>query len=191
MRIRKADSLELALQIVMENQRFRKLYFEKNGRYNRNFNPNRNSNNFNNFHASRQQFSAPAPNNVPSMSQLQQNNSFNRRNSFQYRNNNESNNLQHNNRQASEFRSAFPRHSSVPPQSQQFSNAPRRHYGFSPMPSGSNTDVTMRTASSRRLNYTNDSQQQPMHGNDTNNYDLSNPEQVENFCLAASVVPNE
>lgn len=199
-RLRNVKTLEDALKTVLEEQNFQTVYDNKNPRPNRNFNPNHNFNsNTPRFNNSFQQYASHnlATNYQNNRSQFHSNNNQNQtynfpqnsqNNSMQFRNNYRAINSRNNNHAVS--RSAGP---AMPAErSQHFADAaPRMAQNYSqPMPSGSNTDVTMRTASSRRVNYTDNNQNnQPCTSqqyNEHSTYYNSNEAGVENFYMMAS-----
>lgn len=193
-RLRNVTILEDALKIVLEEQNFQTVYDAKNPRPN--LNRNQNNNNPPRFENTQRLSSAPAPNrafNQMPHTSNQQSNSFqyrNNRQQFSYPNNRfNGNNMQH-----------VPRVSRSPPapvqmqaHHQQFAADNRHRAGYDalqPVASGSNTDVTMRTANSRRVNYTeNNHDPQPYNpqGCDGQN-SVHYGEPVENFYIEASIV---
>lgn len=193
-RLRNVINLEDALKIVLEEQNFQTVYNSKNNKYNE-----------------RRQFSSNHTNNSPQFSRnldYRRSPTFNSpgpsqpsfsNNSFQMRNSNRANNLNHNydiHRFNNMQNNNSVNRSAYLPSQQIANNAPRTTQNNSPppfTPSGNNTDVTMRTASTRRVNYTNSS----FHGNDYNqttasNYVPMNPDpNGENFHTRASNSENE
>lgn len=191
-----ANTLEEALKIVLEKQNFRSIYFNKAETFpNRSFRPNYNRFN-NNFASSRnsvgqQLSSAFAPNSS--------NNAFDSRNrasySGQFKNNNY--NRQNYNQLQNASRAPFPRRPTNFTHGQQYDARAHVPHAAQNLPVSNNTDVTMRTASSRRINYLDysdnnqpcTSQQCDYNSNAQQfNQGSSNPNAVENFYTEASYI---
>lgn len=184
-RLRNVTTLEDALKVVLEEQNFQTVYESRNNRNKSSSKPpGKSSNNNGNFQRS------PNPQNQPSTpiqnrstGNITQTNSPN--NSIQYRNSfRNQNNAQNQPPQQSR---------STPWLNQQAAPRTSPVYNATPANSGSNTDVTMRTASSRRVNYTNNDSLMTYDNNEQNTCDYepqANPsyetEQIENFHLRAS-----
>lgn len=197
-RLRNVTTLEGALKVVMEEQNFQTVYdiknpsrIPRNSRTNSNSTegPERNFRNDNLSNQTRQNVNIRPPNN------------FNNSQQIRFSNNN-----------SHSFRNQFQQPSRAPLDQQISSNTPfsasqnqqrpvnippRAIYGHvsSQRPSGSNTDVTMRTASSRRVNYTenldtNNTFFEP-NGEPTPGSSQGYENGVENFCIRASRVGNE
>lgn len=193
-RLRDVSTLEDALKIVLEEQNFQSVYNSKTNDH-RNYNRS-NKNIFSDFNSakynSQSLSSAVAPNNATSSS-ITMNNSQQFRNYRQHYNQNNfnrTNNNDHNNRTS---RSQFP----MAQQSQQSTAYAPRTSPFaaqaSPPGSKSNTDVTMRTASSRRVNYTNNhSYNEPSFDNSNNEFqEIPEDPRQGNFCITASTLESE
>lgn len=204
-RLRNVNCLEDALKIVLEEQNFQTVYDSKNTRNNfMNSNPRpnnfQNNYNFNNrfnrdFNVPRQlnsprQYNSPVPSTSHSFNNqnsnmgnpnfnfstpnnsLQSRNNYRQNNSFNYRNNAQPGQMP-----------------TRPMQSQQRpGSAP---YSNMQTPMSSNTDATMRTASSRRINYI-DANYGNSNFDCANNTDhITNREEVENFFIMASPLPKK
>lgn len=181
-RLRSVSTLEEALQTVLEEQNFQNVYNQKNQVTKNNNNPprqnfrtenrpqyNLNYNNNDRRNSTSNRYPIQPPNHTINSGQNRNHNLTN----FGERHNNSRNNyreqLQY---QQQQMRPSPPR--------QHFENNrthdPHNSHNVAP---GSNTDVTMRTVSSRRVNY-------------TNNNDHENPEHeiesTENFHIEASLI---
>jgi hypothetical protein len=205
-RIRGVNTLEEALKIVLEEQNFQTVYDSKNHMRN-NANRSQVSNNlgivqnritpratYNNPRV----LSTPAPNSTQNSAFSSPNNSFQQRNQRPFNNFNNQNNLNNSNNYYQWQRPNRASTSQTLYNNQHWpNNAPRfmQHNQNAPSPSpvasGSNTDVTMRTASSRRVNYTDTNDSQLINDNNMqnsniyeNNYDDS---EQENFIMTASI----
>lgn len=209
-RLRDITTLEDALKIVLEEQNFQSVYDSKTNdrrnfnRTNRpnlsNFNSqtfssfnNQNVSNFNShINDSHRISSTHVPNNATN-STFTPNNSHQFRNFKQHNNNQYNFNRRFNNNSSPQLtRSPFP----IAQSSQQFAtHAPRMApFATQASTSGSNTDVTMRTASSRRVNYINNySNNEQNTSNMNNECQEFSPEdaETENFCIMASTLENE
>lgn len=165
-RLRQVSTLEDALKTVLEEQNFQTVYDSRNSRPNQNFKPNYNS-------------PSQSYNQIDNRRGTNTNNNFNdsRNNSQQFRNIRQ-NSFNYNNQQTT---TRSPR-SSPQQQRQQFAD---NTFGSFPTPttSGNNTDVTMRTASSRRVNYIDNNNLQPCSSRECNE---NNENTVENFYIRAS-----
>lgn len=207
-RLRNVTTLEDALKTVLEEQNFQTVYDSKNPRLTANRNwPSTAPNSQNQSHSnpprqdnSQRLPSTSAPNNTfnptPHTSNVQSQN-----NSFQFRNNRQQ---QSNNRFSNNNGNQWPRVSRSPAASMQAQrqhsadNAPMpshvMQYHAQPVPSGSNTDVTMRTVGSRRVNFTeNDFDFQPCTSQqcDDSQNSVTYSESVENFHINASPTGNK
>lgn len=178
--LRQVDTLEGALGIVMEEQNFENVYNSRNKhrlngqgfQFNNNSNPPRQhfSQNFpstsapnNSFNPSNQ-FQFRNPRRFNNYSNNNQSNNFSHNNNFNNYSdtNNQPNNFTRNNQQSNYNSTNNTSYQSgsrtMPMQNQQYGvNAPRflqNNQSPRDMPSSSNTDVTMRTANSRRINFT-------------------------------------
>lgn len=187
-RLRNVTTLEDALKTVLEEQNFQTVYDSKNPRSNQNFRPNFNNyNSFQNRNPRPRQsnnFNSPIHNaQMNSNASNYQHNSINsNNNSLQFRSNRALNNQ--NNYNAV---SRSPVRQSSTQQRQHFTNN-----ALSPMPSTSNTDITMRTASSRRVNYTDTDNTQPSCSYNCESNPISaNHEQIGNFFILASTMPKK
>lgn len=202
-RLRNVTTLEDALKTVLEEQNFQSVYESKHSRWNRtNFRPNSNTQLPRNY-SHVEQSSASVPNNQGNLSpNVNNNRSFNQsNNSFQFRqNNNRNNNYRNNYQQQSVTRSPVPSLPGPTQRSQHFAdNAPAHtqrltQYQSPAVASGSNTDVTMRTASSRRINYTDSEINQPCNSQqcfESNQYNNSDITGIENFHILALTRPKE
>lgn len=203
-RLRNVKTLEDALKVVLEEQNFQTVYDYKNQSRNSNHNnKNQRTSPINNMNSnpfrpnnSQRQFQPSVPSTSTNNFFPANNNNgakFNSNNSFQMRNLRQqpsSMNFRNSNQwqQYNRPNVSYNQHAS--------GNAPRF---ASPVGSGSNTDVTMRTASSRRINYTNNDNlcNQPSteaHSGDVGfNYDSAedsneNLDRVENFLITASSI---
>lgn len=181
-RLRNVTTLEDALKIVLEEQNFQTVYEFKNNSprniRNQRISPQPQHNPQRSYTPQRSTFS-------PAFNNSFHNNSSN--NSFQYKNNR--NNIHHNdsfNLQNQRNNNQWQQSRSTPgpsqPPSQQYQNIARAGS------SGVNTDVTMRTASSRRINYTDNNEQpiQPFEDVTSQSEPTSNMTQIENFHIQAS-----
>jgi hypothetical protein len=196
-RLRNVSNLEDALKVVLEEQNFQTVYDHKNRQSNNNIRNPRPSPPQNGYQSFRQidnrQSSTPVMNRSQnsnfnrSFHNSSQSNNFNnnynsRNNSFQSRNFNGSYNSR--NTQQQMFRS-------MPGPSQQFTDNAPRNMSSSHFGSGNNTDVTMRTASSRRINYT-DNNLENINEYENSDVPLLDPveqrEDIGNFCLMASPI---
>lgn len=210
-RLKNVSTLEDALKAVLEEQYFQEVYDQKQSRnpiFNQNFQGRNNyHNNFNSQASPSANTSAPnmqraynnnftrnhySPHNVVQMQTRNnvRNNNFSN-NSFPSRNNNRyQNNPFYQNRQSyNNYNSLEQPRTQF--QGQQFAdNAQRGSQQVQPTPasgSGCDTDVTMRTASSRRVNYTdyNDNENNVLQSTFNEN------EQLGNFCIRASIHQSE
>lgn len=195
-RLRNVSTLEDALKIVLEEQNFQAVYsartndYRNSNRYNKpNFSESNSTKN-NSQHVS----SAPAPNNASS-SLPTTNNSHHIKNIRQHNNQNNFNrriNHEHNDSPSSQL--SRPQISLTQQNQQPTARAPRTSsFAEQAIPPGSNsnTDVTMRTASSRRVNYiNNDSYNEPNLNNEFQEHPPEESRQ-ENFCITASIQENE
>lgn len=204
-RLRNVTTLEDALKTVLEEQNFQTVYDTKNPRFNspRNWSSNPpQSQNQSNFYPPRQDNSQRpqnsfSPNNAFNSMPIRpniQNSSFQFRNNRQPQVNNRFNN--DNNGQQWPRGSRSPQAPAHVQRQHPADNAPppmhhAMQYQAQPGPSGSNTDVTMRTASSRRINYTeNNHDFEPCYSQQCPNSQNSVPysEPVENFHIDASMI---
>lgn len=177
-RLKNVDNLENALRIVLEEENFESVYELKNplkkSFYNQSQRPNSHSKQLSSAHVPNK----PQVNENQSNSQSDSRNNYNG-NSSQFRNHN----FRHNNAQNSANR--WPHETrSAQWQSQHIPSPP------SPAQLGSNTDVTMRTASSRRVNYTNNDSYMTYNNNEINcepqPSTSSDNNSVQNFFIQAS-----
>lgn len=178
-RLRDVTTLEDALKIVLEEQNFQTVYESKTSDR-RNFNRSNRFNSSSNQNVSdsnnqKKDFYSISSTHVPNNAT---NSTSTSNNSIQSRHFKPHNNIQRNqdsfNRVNNNNASA---HSSS------------SHSAAQASTSGSNTDVTMRTASSRRINYTNNEQS----CNSFNECQEFSPEEPEarNFCMMASITEKE
>lgn len=192
-RLRNVTTLEGALKIVLEEQNFQTVYDSRNGqRGNRYPRQNTSNNHNNNFNTPRANFQQRQPNSPVAGTSANHQPFSSPHNSSQFRNyrphNYSNNSANHRNTNVGQFNSP------VMPRQHVADNAPRVwQNNAAPRVSGSNTDVTMRTASSRRINYIdNDTQNYEHRQEDTAGSYLGNPmeETVENFYIRASTAEN-
>lgn len=204
-RLRNGLTLEDALKVVLEEQNFQTVYDFKNR--NRGFRNNRYNNSYQQQQGNNQrQPSSPAPNRPQnSFNRPQYNNNNSQSNNFTQnynqrpQNTNENFNFRSHSNYSSPNSSLQSRNTSrsnnsrssqwqqptfnQSAQSQHFAdNAPRNMSGPY-VGSGSNTDVTMRTASTRRINFTDSeivNNETPVAGTS------GEPDSVENFYIIAS-----
>jgi hypothetical protein len=186
-RLRNVTTLEGALKTVLEEENFNMVYNIKNPfRNNVNIRQNPNNNGFgqqirqdrfpSNNYPPRPNFNQRSFNNFnsPSSSQQFRNNSMQNRNYFNTRNHGQqvSGSPQMQTQQSAGY-------------SPQYQHVPSRN-----MASGSNTDVTMRTASARRVNYIENNDADPMYFEPRDEPapgpSYRSAEEVENFFLMAS-----
>lgn len=187
-RLRSVSTLEEALQTVLEEQNFQNVYNQKNHVFKNNNSPPRQnfrtenrpqySLNNNNNHNDRRNFTN---NRYPIQPPNQTGNSWQNRNhnltNYGERANNSRSNYFLNREQLQNQ----PQQMRASPPRQHFENN-RTHdlHNSHNVASGSNTDVTMRTASSRRVNYTyNNDHENPEHNHEV--------ESTENFHIEASL----
>lgn len=206
-RLKNVSTLEDALKAVLEEQFFQEVYNQKqsrNPKFNQNF-QGRNSS-YNNYNSQESpSTSTSAPNMQRSNNDFTRNRNSNNVAQTQNRNNVRNNNFsnsqfpsRNNNRyQDNSFNQTNPSHNNYNSWEQsrpQFSgrqsadNAPHGSQQLQPVPpsgSGCDTDVTMRTVSSRRVNYTDD------NGNNVSPSTSNENEQVGNFCIRASIHRSE
>lgn len=202
-RLRDVTTLEDALKIVLEEQNFQAVYDSKtNDR--RNFSRTNRPNlpNYQNASESNNQkkdshsvSSTHVPNNATNSTSTpgnsHQSRYYKQHNNVQ-RNQDSFNRTNNNNSSPQSSRSSFP----VAQQSQQFAaHAPGTStFAAQASTSGANTDVTMRTASSRRVNYINNSSNnEQSSSNSYNECQEFSPEDpgAGNFCIMASTLENE
>lgn len=204
-RLRNINSLEEALKIVLEEQNFQTVYDSKNTKNNFNYNPRpQNFQNFNNkfnnnFNGPRP-FSQPRQFNYqgPSTSRPFNNQNPNTRNpNFNSYTPNSSIQSRNNYRQNNSFNySNNAQPGQIPNRSMQSQQRPASAlYSNTQTPMSSNTDATMRTASSRRINFIDanygDSNYDCANNNITNTDHFTNREEVENFFIMASPLPKK
>lgn len=206
-RQKNVSTLEDALKAVLEEQFFQEVYDQKQSqkpKFNQNFQGRNTSYNFNS------QASPSASTSAPNMQQSNNNftpkrNTPNNAFQTQYRNNVRNNNssnsslpprnryynnpFYHNNPFYNNYNASEQARPQFP--GQQFAdNAHRGSQQVQPTPpsgSGCDTDVTMRTASSRRVNYTDFND----NGNNVLPSTSNEYEQVGNFCIRASIHQSE
>lgn len=182
-RLRNVTTLEDALKVVLEEQNFQAVYESKSNRNKNNSKPQGKIAN-NNGNSQRtpnpQKQSSIPPQNSLTENTNNQNNLNQSRNSFRNQNNN------HNQPPQQSRPTPWPSQQAVATRTTSEHNTTSAN-------SGSNTDVTMRTASSRRVNYTNNDSFMTYDNNEENDFDYESqpstsyePEQVENFYLRAS-----
>jgi hypothetical protein len=185
-RMRNVATLEQALEIVLEDQNYQSSTdFISTPVINRNprLGP---VNSYNNSSAPRQNTSQRQPQaQGPSSSNYNQI-PFMPNNSGQYRNPRPFNNFnQSGNYRGPQFGNPHMH------RQQQADNAPRTWQNNAPVASGSNTDVTMRTASSRRINYTDNNYITDSQQGEPGPYSGETGEEtLENFFLRASSLGN-
>lgn len=197
-RLRNVSTLEDALKIVLEEQNFQTVYNSKNNDrnilnrtpkpQNYNFNPPRQQQfTTNNFNHQRNP-STQTPLSMPSTSFNSPNNST------QFRKTRSFNNF-NNNQWTQTIRSPPQGTYTQPSQQNTPRMAPFNNISQPAAVSGSNTDVTMRTASSRRVNYVDTPNQYDPHNYNTasenNEPENSINNESGNFFIAASRVGNE
>lgn len=194
-RIRNVTTLEDALKVVLEEQNFQTVYDFKNNQRNNSSHFNRNqSNSWHRFNSQNPNNSRPmdnqnirVPNSMPGTSFSSPNNSFQIRNQRPYNNANY-NNYNNNHQWQNGSRSTPPAFN------QQLSRHLQPQRNVSPVASGSNTDVTMRTASSRRVNYIDNYEPQSMVNDSMSNSNMQNSfenSNEENFSMMASTIEKE
>lgn len=202
-RLRDVTTLEDALKIVLEEQNFQAVYESKtNDR--RNFSRNNRTNlpnNQNAFESNNQKRDSHSisSTHVPNSAT---NSTSTPNNSHQPRHYKQHNNIQRNqdnfNRTNNNNASPQSSRSSVPiaqPNQQFAAHAPSTpSFAAQASTSGANTDVTMRTASSRRVNYINNSNNKEHSSSYSyNECQEFSPEEpgAGNFCITASTLENE
>lgn len=212
-RMRNVTSLEAALRIVLEEQNFQKVYASQNNNFNQ-YRPNFQKRNFqhtNTYVPNRLNNFVPN-NNYPSNSlnspvRNQGPSNYNHMHNFNEPGTSHNFTQQRYPNQFQNNRNSIHRYQNNPPQNndnQLRHNAPNRQFtqrspydaqrgpfdAQLPSASGCNTDVTMRTASSRRVNYTEN------YNNNDSAYDInampssSDNNVIENFCIRASTHRN-
>lgn len=184
-RLRNITTLEEALQTVLEEQNFQNIYNIKNGNVRQNSQPlrhnnpreikpqNYSNNNYHNRRVSNSDRYINAHNN-------QHPNQSNQPNIIPFNNFNREPNIRHNSQNNNpRLHNQFHNHTQSPSYHQNENN--RMHFPrhMQNVSSGSGTDVTMRTASSRRVNYTNNSDHDELEPN----HEIQT---VENFYIDAS-----
>lgn len=180
-RLRNVTTLEDALKVVLEEQNFQTVYESKNNRNKNNSKPSGkfvNSNDNSQRSPNPQKQSSTQVQNSSSENTYRTNNSFQPRNSYRHTNNTQ-------NQSSQQSRpTTGPSQQAAAPRTSPEQNATSAN-------SGSNTDVTMRTASSRRVNYTNNDSFMTYDNDEQNAYEPQastsyETEQIENFYLRAS-----
>lgn len=184
-RLRNVTTLEEALQTVLEEQNFQNVYNIKNGNMRQNNHPPRHNNprenkpqnySHNNHHDRR----IPNSDRYISTHNNQHPNRGNRPNSIPFNNFNQEHSIRYNSQGNNpQLHDQLHNHAQSPRYQQNGNNTTRFPQNNQNVATGSGTDATMRTASSRRVNYTNNNDHDELEPN----HEIQS---VENFYIEAS-----